>query len=107
MYHQGDIVLADLSPVVGHEQNGYRPLLIVSSNDFNEFTRLVKIVPITTTNNGFPLHLALPEHLKVHGFIMTEHERTLDLNQRPNRKVEECPEETLSQALDMIFDTYK
>jgi mRNA interferase MazF len=44
---QGDIFLADLNPVKGHEQAGFRPVLIMQNNVLNQHLSTVIIVPIT------------------------------------------------------------
>jgi len=44
---RGDIYMVDLEPTQGREQRGYRPVLVVSPDDFNQATGLPVIVPIT------------------------------------------------------------
>jgi len=46
------IFLADLNPVVGSEQKGKRPVLIVSDEDFNQVMPVVTILPITSLKKG-------------------------------------------------------
>lgn len=45
---QGEIYWADLDPVKGHEQSGFRPVLVVQSNLLNKHLTTVIISPITT-----------------------------------------------------------
>lgn len=45
---QADIFLADLNPAFGHEQSGYRPILILQNNVLNKNLNTVIIAPITT-----------------------------------------------------------
>ncbi|MFN0127946.1 MAG: type II toxin-antitoxin system PemK/MazF family toxin [Verrucomicrobiales bacterium] len=57
---RGEIWLADLSPVLGHEQSGRLPVLIVSVNAFNQSrAELVIIVPVTSTLRRLPLHVVV------------------------------------------------
>jgi mRNA interferase MazF len=42
------VVRARLDPVVGHEQGGPRPVLVVSNEPFNRLTELATVVPLTT-----------------------------------------------------------
>lgn len=60
---RGDIHWADLNPVVGSEQGGLRPVLILSQNVFNERSGTVIAVAITSQPQraGFPLTLELTE----------------------------------------------
>lgn len=42
------VFLADLNPVIGSEQKGKRPVLVVSDEDFNSLMPVVTVVPITS-----------------------------------------------------------
>jgi len=55
---RGDIWLADLNPVRGHEQAGRRPVLVTSVDAFNQGRAdLVVILPITSTLRAVPFHV--------------------------------------------------
>lgn len=57
---RGDIWLADLNPVRGHEQAGRRPVLVVSVDLFNQGRAdLVVVLPVTSTIRA-PFHFTLP-----------------------------------------------
>jgi mRNA interferase MazF len=58
---RGDIYWADLNPVIGHEQAGLRPVLILSRDVFNKHSGTVIAVAITSQPQkaGFPLTLEL------------------------------------------------
>ncbi len=45
---QGDIFLADLNPIKGHEQAGTRPVLVIQNNILNKNLNTVIIIPITS-----------------------------------------------------------
>jgi len=56
--NSGEVWFADLDPVVGHEQAGERPVLILSITSFNQSPAgLVVILPITTKIRGIPWHV--------------------------------------------------
>ncbi|MCD7777284.1 MAG: type II toxin-antitoxin system PemK/MazF family toxin [Clostridiales bacterium] len=59
MVVQGEIIKISFNPQSGHEQVGYRPAVVVSNNDFNKYTKMALVCPITNTNNSFPLHIPL------------------------------------------------
>ena len=45
---RGDIYLVTLDPTEGREQQGYRPVVVVSPDAFNQATNLPVVLPITT-----------------------------------------------------------
>ncbi|WGN89784.1 type II toxin-antitoxin system PemK/MazF family toxin [Ligilactobacillus faecis] len=105
-FRQGQVVKTNLNPTRGHEQKGMRPVLIISNNEYNRLTGLVKVVPITTKLKDFPMHLDLPENLDVEGQVLLEHERTLDLVSRGFELIDEVPKEFLDKVLSIIKMTY-
>lgn len=57
---RGDIWLADLNPVRGHEQAGRRPVLVVSVDAFNQSRAdLIVVIPITSTLRPIPFHVVI------------------------------------------------
>lgn len=65
-FYRGDIYLADLSPCIGSEQNGIRPVLIIQNNIGNKFSPTVIIAPVTSRYNAkskLPTHVLLPVDL--------------------------------------------
>jgi len=60
LIQRGDVLTGDLDPVVGHEQAGQRPVLVVSINPMNSSAaELILAVPLTTTDRGSELHVRL------------------------------------------------
>jgi mRNA interferase MazF len=56
----GEIWIANLDPVAGHEQSGRRPVVIVSDDRFNRSPAgLVIVAPMTRTDRGIPWHVRL------------------------------------------------
>lgn len=102
MVKQGEIIKVNLNPQKGHEQAGYRPVVVISNDFFNQKTNLVLVCPITNTNNRFPLHLPLDNRTKTTGVILCEHIRALDLNARQYVVVENLPKDILSTVIDII-----
>ncbi|MDR2669425.1 MAG: type II toxin-antitoxin system PemK/MazF family toxin, partial [Desulfovibrio sp.] len=45
---QGQLLKLDLDPTLGHEQKGFRPVLVVSATIFNRHTGFCWIIPVTT-----------------------------------------------------------
>lgn len=106
--HQGDIITISFDPSLGHEQRGVRPALVISNYDFTRLTQsLVKVVPISSTANRFPLHIPLPEGLMAHGVVEVQQETTLDLLARRWRKIDHVPDKFLRLILDIVEASYE
>ena len=80
---RGDIFYADLSPVVGSEQGGVRPVLIVQNDVGNKFSPTVIIAAITSQINKakLPTHLEITADeygLSKDSVILLEQIRTID-----------------------------
>jgi mRNA interferase MazF len=78
---RGEIWVTDLDPVVGHEQAGQRPVLIVSVNAFNRSgADLFLSVALTTRERGVPYHVSIAKGeggAKERCFAMCEQLRSL------------------------------
>ena len=81
---RGDIYYADLSPVVGSEQGGIRPVLIIQNDTGNRYSPTVIAAAITsqTGKARLPTHIALPVNescgLNRDSIILLEQVRTID-----------------------------
>ena len=89
---RGDIYLVTLDPTEGREQQGYRPVVVVSPDAFNKATNLPVVLPITT-GGAFAQRIgfAVPiSGIKTTGVVRCDQPRVLDLAARHGRKVEAC-----------------
>ncbi len=80
---RGDIYYADLSPVIGSEQGGVRPVLIVQNDVGNRFSPTVIAAAITSQRfkTEMPTHIQVNAHgcgLTKDSIILLEQVRTLD-----------------------------
>lgn len=80
---RGDMFYADLSPVIGSEQGGVRPVLIIQNDLGNKYSPTVIAAAITSQTNKtkLPTHIELgkdTEGLKSNSVILTEQIRTID-----------------------------
>lgn len=59
---RGDVYMAGLDPVIGSEQGGYRPVVIMQNNTGNLHAPTVIAVPVTSSTGkpALPTHVALP-----------------------------------------------
>ncbi len=103
---RGDIYLVSLDPASGHEQQGKRPVLIVSPFAFNQLTKTPVVLPITTGGNfartaGFAVSLANAGTQTV-GIIRCDQPRAIDLASRQARKLGSVPKEIMDEVLARI-----
>ena len=80
---RGDIYYADLSPVIGSEQGGLRPVLIVQNDVGNKYSPTVIVAPVTTNHDAkakLPTHCYIGEEsgLDTSSVILLEQLRTID-----------------------------
>ena len=96
---RGAVIWADLDPTLGREQSGTRPALVVSSDDYLGSVRdLVVVLPITTTDRGWPHHVRVDgSRLTRPSFAMTEQPRTLAL-ERVARSAGQASDDTMREV---------
>ncbi|MGB8843686.1 MAG: type II toxin-antitoxin system PemK/MazF family toxin [Aliidongia sp.] len=100
---RGDIYLVSLDPTQGHEQQGRRPVLVVSPGNFNRFTKVPIVLPITHGGNfartaGFAVSLA-EAGTQTTGIVRCDQPRALDLDARGGRKLETVPISVMDEVL--------
>ena len=99
---RGDMYYADLSPVVGSEQGGIRPVLIIQNNVGNKYSPTVIAAAITsqTSKSRLPTHINIDSNdfgLMKNSVILTEQIRTIDKS-RLKEKIGQVDEETMIQV---------
>ena len=99
---RGDVVWADLSPVVGHEQAGRRPVVVLSADVFNERSGTVIAMALTSQPQraGFPLTLELKSlTLRKRAWVKISQVRTLS-TRRLGRKLGRVDPEELDRLVE-------
>ena len=103
---RGDIYYADLSPVVGSEQGGMRPVLIVQNDIGNRYSPTVIAAAITSQTGK----ARLPTHITLHGagcgltkdsVILLEQIRTID-KKRLRERMGKLDEDMMSRVDNAI-----
>jgi mRNA interferase MazF len=108
---RGEIYYADLSPVVGSEQGGVRPVLIIQNDTGNRYSPTVIAAAITsqTGKARLPTHIELPVAescgLTKDSVVLLEQVRTLDKKRLRERmgRVEEPIMEKIDTAIAVSF----
>jgi mRNA interferase MazF len=94
---RGEIYYADLSPVLGSEQGGYRPIVVLQNNKGNKYSTTVIVAPISSKvfKNALPTHVVIDEvFLEKKSVILLEQIRTLD-KRRLKERIGELPPATM------------
>lgn len=103
---RGDIYYADLSPVVGSEQGGVRPVLIVQNDIGNKYSPTIIAAAITSQINK----AKLPTHIEINAeeygltrdsVILLEQVRTID-KRRLRDKIGRLDDELMSKVNEAI-----
>ncbi len=108
---RGDIYLVSLDPTSGHEQQGTRPVLIVSPSSFNRLTKTPVVLPITSAGNfartaGFAVSL-MGAGTKTTGVVRCDQPRALDLASRNARKLEGVPPSIMDEVLAKLTPIFE
>ena len=104
MIHRGEIYYAGLSPVVGSEQGGYRPVVVLQNNKGNRYSTTIIVAPISSklTENPLPTHVMVESNcLEKKSVILLEQIRTID-KQRIREKVGFIDNKVMQQINEAI-----
>jgi len=78
---RGDLFYADLNPIIGSEQGGLRPVIIIQNNTGNRHSPTVIVAPITISHKKpkLPIHVNINSGLlKKNSIVLCEQLRTID-----------------------------
>jgi mRNA interferase MazF len=103
---RGDMFYADLSPVVGSEQGGVRPVLIIQNDIGNKFSPTVIIAAITSQINKakLPTHVEIKAHeygIQKDSVILLEQVRTID-KKRLRERIGHLDDKLMEQVNDAL-----
>ncbi|MGH8547925.1 MAG: type II toxin-antitoxin system PemK/MazF family toxin [Methylococcales bacterium] len=108
---RGDIYLVSLDPTSGHEQQGTRPVVVVSASAFNRLTKIPVVLPVTSGANfartaGFAVSLT-GSGTSTTGVVRCDQPRALDLASRNARKLETVPPSIMDEVLAKIAPIFE
>jgi mRNA-degrading endonuclease toxin of MazEF toxin-antitoxin module len=109
--NRGEIWMVSLDPVSGHEQQGRRPVLIVSPAIFNDLTKTPIVLPITSggafaRRAGFAVSLS-GTGTRTTGVIRCDQPRALDLGACKGKLLESVPERITLEVLARIAPIFE
>ena len=103
---RGELYYADLSPVVGSEQGGIRPVLVVQNDVGNKYSPTIIAAAVTSKLNKakLPTHIELPPEygLAKNSVILLEQIRTID-KRRLKERIGELPHATMQRVNKAIL----
>lgn len=107
MVKRGELYYADLSPVVGSEQGGVRPVLIVQNNVGNKYSPTIIAAAVTSQlgKAKLPTHIELPAGkfgLPKDSVVLLEQIRTLD-KKRLKEKIGELPINMMTKVNEALL----
>lgn len=107
MIKRGEIYYADLNPVVGSEQGGVRPVLVLQNDVGNKYSPTVIAAATTSklTKAKLPTHIELSSErsgLPRNSVVLLEQIRTIDKS-RLKEKICEVPPSVMEQVNDALL----
>lgn len=104
---KGDLFFADLSPVVGIEQGGNRPVVVISNDIANRFSNMITVAPITARiqKSKLPTQVEIPVEssgLEFNSVILTEQTRSID-KQRLQEKVAHLSDDLMAKVDEALL----
>ena len=107
----GDIYLVSLDPTSGHEQQGTRPVLVVSPAAFNRRTKTPVVLPITSggafaRTAGFAVSL-IGAGTATTGVVCCDQPRAIDLASRQGRKLESVSAAIVEEVLARLAPLFE
>jgi mRNA-degrading endonuclease toxin of MazEF toxin-antitoxin module len=108
---RGDIYLVSLDPTAGHEQQGKRPVLVISPGRFNHLTGVPVVLPITSGGSfartaGFAVSL-MGAGSQTTGVVRCDQPRALDLRARGGKKIETIPDHIIDEVLSKVAPLFE
>ena len=107
--NRGDIYHVSLDPTEGREQQGFRPVLVVSPSAFNRATKLPVVLPITKGGEfarriGFAVPIS---GIRTTGVVRCDQPRVLDLDARRGRKMDALPPAILDEVMARVATIFE
>ncbi len=108
---RGDVFLVSLDPATGHEQQGRRPVLVISPGKFNRLTGVPIVLPITRGGGfartaGFAVSL-MGAGTQTTGVVRCDQPRALDLRARAAKKLEAVPGDIIDEVLSKVIPLFE
>ena len=103
IFEQGDIISINFDPSKRHEPAGRHFAIVISPWAINKMSSLTVVVPVTSRDNKYPLHVPIGANNPIHGFVQCEAIRAMDLEARLQKgtlkQIGQLDDETLREVV--------
>jgi len=99
----GDIAWVEFGPVLGTEQAGRRPALVLSNKNYHEQSWRAVVCPITRKQRVWPFNVALPPGLATTGMVLVDQVRSIDRSKRMFGIIEWAPADLVAEVQGRLF----
>ena len=107
IYKKGDVFYADLNPVIGSEQGGVRPVVILQNDIGNRYSPTTIVAPMTTRRKTYvQMHVKLKEDfLAKNSILLLEQIRTIDKRRLLSKmgSISQESQDQIDEVLDKNF----
>ncbi len=108
MFSRGELYYAELDPIIGSEQGGTRPVLIIQNNKGNKYSPTIIICPLTTKSKSIlPTHIKIEniKGIKENSILLIEQLRVIDKKRLKDRigKINKEKMKEVDKALDIAL----
>src|SRR5258708_213448 len=108
---RGDVYLVSLDPTVGHEQQGKRPVLVISPGKFNRLTGVPIVLPITGGGGVAPMAgsavALMGAGTQTARVVRCDQPRALDLRARGAKKLETVPDHIVDEVMSKVIPLFE
>lgn len=99
---RGDVIWMDFDPVLGSEQGGRRPALVITPAFYNDRSGICIVCPVTSRVKGYPFEVAIPPDLPVAGFILVDQIKCQDWRFRNIEKITSLQSDQIREVQEML-----
>lgn len=98
---RGDILWLDFNSTRGHEQGGRRPVLVLSTREYNAISKLAIVCPATSQIKGYPFEIPFKTK-NISGVILADHVRNVDWVERHADKIGTVSEVVVTEVQEYL-----
>lgn len=102
MLEAGDVAWVELDPILGTEQGGRRPALVMSDRSYHEVSQRAVICPITSRARPWPFNVDIPPDEVVQGVILVDQVRSVHRPSRLFDRIGRLPDSVVNDVRDIL-----